>query len=169
MYKIRQCCIETAMKDCKQLKMFFFYNSNSKVPSELLMCLWFNTSDNIIYSQIEFPFVEVTAGNLYAAPERAFSSLIYALTYSKWYKTLYEVRLFLLLREVWDQCWRYPSRPRSVVGMRFRFFYFPKWKMHNECTAPPFFICKRHIWRSVRLISAYDLRDLCSNVGINWH
>lgn len=134
MYKIRQYCIERAMKDCKQLKMFF-YNSRSKVPSELLMCLWFNTSDNIIYSQIEFPFVEVTAGNLYAAPTRAFPSLICALTYSKWYKVRSEI--VPLLRKAWNQCWRYPSRPRSVVGMMFCFFYFPKWKIHNEYNPPP--------------------------------
>lgn len=47
------------------------------------MCVWSNTSDSIVYSQTEFPFLGVTAGNLYAAPMRVFPSHVCVLSYSK--------------------------------------------------------------------------------------
>lgn len=49
-----------------------FCNSNSKVASELLMHLWFNTSDSIIYSKIEFPFLGETAGSINCSLESVF-------------------------------------------------------------------------------------------------
>lgn len=93
------------------------------MPSKFLMSLRFSKTDRIIYFQIEFPLLEVTASDLYIVPQRAFCSCLHFRILRMTGCSTWED--FFVRTKAWQESWMLRSLFMAVwVLLHSRMFSF---------------------------------------------